>query len=123
MKKLPSSATPKVEGGAATSRIGFPVDGGFAIFRGKPKGLRFASGGPGQPGKRDIVKIDRAQSRSPGARHIGCGLKNIELCSQSRAEISFRDLEGFIGVLHVAGFGYENPVCLLKVEERTPDIR
>ena len=34
-----------------------------------------------------------------------------------------RDLKRFIGVLHVTRFGYENPVCLLKVEERTPDIR
>ena len=93
------------------------------IFAANPRASGSRAEARARPGKRDIVQIDRAQSRSPGARHVGCGLKNIELCSQSRAEISFRDLKRFIGVLHVARFGYENPVCLLKVEERTPDIR
>ena len=69
------------------------------------------------------MKIDRAQSRGPGARHVGRGLKNIELRSQSRAEISFCDLEGFIGVLHVAGFRFEDAIRLLEIEKGAPHIR
>ena len=55
------------------------------------RGGRFdaAAGRAIEPRERGIVQIDRAQTRRPGARHIGGRLENIELRSKSRGEIAF----------------------------------
>jgi hypothetical protein len=49
--------------------------------------LRGASTSPGQASQRDVVQINRAQSRRSRASDVGGGLENIELRSESGSEV------------------------------------
>src|SRR5947207_2646938 len=69
------------------------------------------------------MKIDRAQPRRAGAGYVRRRLENIELCPEARAQVSFRDLERFIRILHVPRFGLENPVRLLEIEKGAANVR
>src|SRR5205085_1999387 len=79
--------------------------------------------GAGQPGERSIVQIDRTQSSRLRSCHIGRGLQDVELRSQSGSEIRFCDLERVVGGLNILGFGLENTVGLFQIEKYAADFR
>jgi len=76
-----------------------------------------------QSRQRDIVQINRAQSRRPGSGHVGCGLQDVELRSQSGGEIRLRNLERFIGCLDTFGRRFEHALGLFEIKKRAPDFR
>ena len=77
----------------------------------------------GEPCQRNIVQIDRAQSRRPRPGNVGCGLQDIELCSQTGGEICLRNLKRFIGRLHTFRCRFEHGLALLKIEKCAPHFR
>ena len=111
-----------MEGGAATSSDRPGARWILGNLRGEAERIRFARASPGQPGQRDVMEIDRAQPRRSRSRYIGSGLENVELRAETGAQVSFRDLERFIRVLHIARFGLENALGLLEIEKSAAHI-
>ena len=63
------------------------------------------------------MKIDRAQTRGPSARHIGGGLENIELRPKSRGEIAFGEGKRIIRGLHDFCLRLEDAIGLLQIKK------
>ena len=69
------------------------------------------------------MQINRAESGRASPSHVGCGLQNVQLGSQSSSKIAFRNIETFICRLNIIRLRFEHAVSLLEIKQGAAHFR
>src|SRR5436190_4504916 len=69
------------------------------------------------------MQINCAQSGGASPGYVGCGLQDVELCSQSSGEIAFGDFESAICGLDISCLSFEHASSLFEIEKCTAHFR
>src|SRR5207244_9903406 len=85
--------------------------------------FRRTRAGVRQAGKSDVVQVDCTESRRASPSDVGCGLQDVELCSQSRSKIAFGNVESFICGLNVTCLRFEHAISLLEIKKSAAHFR